>query len=309
MIISASRRTDIPAFYSPWMMHRLREGFCDVPNPFNIKKIRRVSLKPSDVEAIVFWTRYPAPMLSSLVDCIQMGHNILFLVTITGYPRFMELNRPPVQKSLDSVLRLAERIGHNRIMWRYDPIVMTQRFSADYHRLQFHKLASALSGSTNRVTVSFFQEYSKNRKRMREALQDDMGPIQLERHEEDSLLTDLACISQTFGMSFSICASGDRILPDGVLAGSCIDAGLIHKEFGTTVSSGKDSGQRKTCGCVPSCDIGMYDSCHFGCAYCYAVKNFSLAQKNRLLHDPTASSLLPLPIVPTATTQLKLPLK
>ncbi|WP_169727925.1 DUF1848 domain-containing protein [Desulfovibrio inopinatus] len=308
MIISASRRTDIPAFYSSWINNRLHAGYCDVPNPFNIKVVSRVSLTPTDVDAIVFWTRYPAPIIPYLPAFLQMGHNIIFLITVTGYPRFLEPCRPSVQKSLDSIARLAEIIGPGRIVWRYDPIIVTERFTWENHRSHFRRLAKALSGCTQHVTVSFFQDYTKNRARMEQARRYGFGPLPLSFTEENTLLAELASISQTCNMTMSMCASGDRLLPDGVQPGACIDGGLIEQEFGVKLPKVKDPGQRKSCGCAPSRDIGMYDSCTFGCTYCYAVKNFDLAAANRRRHKATGTSLLPLPARQVNSGQLPLPL-
>ena len=151
MIISASRRTDIPAFYAEWMVRRLREGYCTVPNPFNRNQVSRISLRPEDVDAIVFWTRNPRPLMPYLDELDSRGYRYYFQFTILGYPREIDPKSPPAATAVEAFCELAERLGPRRVIWRYDPIVFTGITPPAFHQENFQRLAESLRGHTRRV--------------------------------------------------------------------------------------------------------------------------------------------------------------
>ncbi len=161
MIISASRRTDIPAFYTPWLMNRIAAGYCTVPNPFNRNQVTRVSLLPEEVAAIVFWTRNPRPLLARLDELDARGFRYYFQYTILDYPRALEPKTPPVDAAVRTFRALADRLGPARVIWRYDPIVLSLATDADFHRQRFAAIARQLRGSTQRVVVSVMDHYKK----------------------------------------------------------------------------------------------------------------------------------------------------
>ncbi|HPU75793.1 MAG TPA: DUF1848 family protein, partial [Bacillota bacterium] len=154
MIISASRRTDIPAFYTKWFMNRIRQGSCVVVNPFNSSQRYCVDLAPDAVDAIVFWSKNPAPLIPHLGELDDMGYRYYFQLTICNYPRDIEQYLPPLPERIATAVELARRIGPRRVIWRYDPIIISSRTDAQFHRREFASLASALEGSTTRVVVS-----------------------------------------------------------------------------------------------------------------------------------------------------------
>ena len=168
MIISASRRTDIPAFYAKWMVRRLREGYCTVPNQWNRNQISKIALGPEDVDAIVFWTRNPRPLMAFLEELDSRGYRYYFQYTILGYPREIEPGTPSLTTAVETFCELSERLGPGRVIWRYDPIVFTGLTTPAFHRENFQRLAESLANRTRRVVVSIVDSYRKTESRMRE---------------------------------------------------------------------------------------------------------------------------------------------
>lgn len=295
MIISASRRTDIPAFYSEWFMNRLRAGWCDVPNPFNSRQVSRVDLTPEMVDCLVFWTRHPRPMFRYLGELEAMGHAFYVLYTLTGYPRTLDVRAPSLDAAVRTFREIAERIGPHRVRWRYDPIVFARGLEPDDHRRQFEVLAKRLEGSTEQVIVSVLEPYAKIRRRGA-----SVPGMVLDRCRltglASGLLPDISAMAQSRGMTMAGCALWDELEPvarnAGIVASRCVDPELVGRLTGRPPQTSRDTGQRPRCGCAPSRDIGMYDSCGFGCAYCYATQSFSRAKSNRRAHDPCSPSLL-----------------
>lgn len=295
VIISASRRTDIPAFYAEWMMNRLRAGSCAVPNPFNRDQVSRVSLRPEDVEVIVFWTRHARPLLAHLDELERRGYRFYFLYTLVDYPRPIERGSPGTERAVRTFRELSERIGPERVVWRYDPILFGDVTGPDFHRERFGRLTERLAGHTRRVVVSVVDIYRKLAGRLRDLeaggarLCDESG---LAEGELAELMTWMAERARAAGLEIASCAETLDLAPYGIRPGKCIDDGLIREVFGIDVTSRKDPAQRRACGCVASRDIGMYDSCVFGCSYCYATTSFERAWANRRAHDPRSPSLI-----------------
>jgi len=290
MIISASRRTDVPAFYTPWFMSRLRAGLCRVPNPFHPVQVSEVSLKPEDVDVIVFWTRNALPLAPHIKELEEKGYRFYFLYTLMDNPRDIDPACPPLKSALKTFLTLAERIGPEKVIWRYDPIVITSVMDPDFHRRAFRRIAGELRGSTNRCIISSVQLYRKAEKRFREK------GVELKTLQQEALgdlMRFMAGEAQKQGMEVQGCGQTMEIEDCGVRHGKCVDDEYIRKLFGIEVSSRKDPSQRRACGCVKSKDIGMYDTCLYGCLYCYATGSFEKANENCRRHDPGSPSLLP----------------
>ncbi len=292
VIVSVSRRTDIPAFYSDWFMRRLRAGFCTVPNPFNPNQISRVSLNPEDVDAIVFWTRDPKPMLPHLAELDGMGYRYYFLYTLMDNPRTIDPGAPSAEAAVETFLRLSGRIGPERVIWRYDPIFLTTVTGPDFHRETHRRIASSLRGHAARCVVSIAHDYRKLKKRMGELAGKGITPLAPTGEILSPLMRSLAECAARCGMEIRSCSSEYDLEDFGILPGRCVDGELIAKLFGVECKSGKDPRQRERCGCAPSKDIGMYDSCLFGCRYCYATSSFERARANYRRHNPESPSLL-----------------
>lgn len=292
MIISASRRTDIPAFYTPWFMNRLREGWCLVPNPFRAMQVSEVSLKAEDVDVLVFWTRNALPLLPHLQELEERGYRSYFLYTLMHNPAEVDSGCPPLEGALRTFKALADRVGPQKAIWRYDPIVITSLTDPDFHKEAFRRIATALRGYTERCVISIMHPYRKAERRFTEE------GIELKTCEESAmgeLLRFMAGEAQDRGMEIQSCAQGIELEAHGVRQGKCVDDGYLAGVFGIDAGHTKDRSQRRACGCIKSKDIGMYDTCLYGCLYCYATGSFKKAAENYRRHDPNGPSLIPVP--------------
>jgi len=284
MIISASRRTDIPAYYSDWLFNRLKEGFVLVRNPMNFHQVRRVDLSPDAVDAIVFWTKNPSAMIRRLDEL--RDYMYYFQFTITPYGADIEPNLPP---DMVSVFRdISYKIGQDRIIWRYDPILLNAKYTADYHIRAFHDIAGRLHGYTQRVIISFIDINYKNVKNNFKML----GLIDTSEEARKKLACELSSIARNFGLSIYACAEKSDLQDCGIQRAACIDGVLLSKLLARDLSVKKDKNQRAECGCMPSVDIGMYNSCANGCLYCYANYNKSTIARNVAAHNPQSTMLI-----------------
>jgi len=294
MIISASRRTDIPAFYSEWFMNRLRAGYCLVPNPFNPKQVARISLLSESVDAFVFWSKNPAPLLPFLPKIEDMGYRFYVLFTVNDYPKALEPSLPPLSERVSTFIELSRMLGPRRVIWRYDPIILSNKTDYSYHRKAFDHLCRQLAGHTRRVITSIVTLYRKTLR--------NLAPLENEGYvfdkdprrnpETERLLSHMASSAAEHGLEIFACAEQRNYTLLGIKPSHCIDAGLIRELWGIQVSSKKDPGQREHCGCALSRDIGMTDTCAHGCPYCYANMNPERALSRYKIHDPGFASLI-----------------
>ncbi len=284
MIVSASRRTDIPAFFSKWFINRVQEGFVLVRNPMNLYQVSKITLSPHVVDCIVFWTKNPQGMFP-YIETLK-NYNFYFQYTINAYGKSLEPNVPSMDESIDMFLHLSQQIGYERVIWRYDPICFTDRFTLDWHVSAFTKLAQALSSNTRKCVISFLDLYKKCERNL-------LG-VPLKLIDESVIVPisqKLSEIANDFGIEINTCAEEIDLSSFGISPGKCIDDKLIEEITGTPLSVGKDKSQRQECGCVASIDIGSYNTCPHSCLYCYANYNFDTVRKNYAQHNP-ASPLL-----------------
>ncbi len=291
MIISASRRTDIPAYYSKWFFNRIKAGYCKVRNPFNPKQISTVDLRPESIDAIVFWTRNPRPLLKYLNELDAMGFKYDFQFTLNNYPRIYEPYRPTRESAIGVFRELAERIGAGKVVWRYDPILFTRQLTPDFHLSNFETIAKKLAGSTERVVISIVDNYKKTLRRMNK-LNVGYSTDGVNSSKFEQLLKGIVQISNEFGIEVKSCAEERNYSYLGITPGKCIDDELITKELGVAVEYQKDKGQRRDCLCTLSKDIGAVNTCLMGCEYCYATQSQKAAVKNRRRHNPYSPFLI-----------------
>ena len=277
MIVSVSRRCDIPRFQFDWFMERVNEGFAEVTNPYNSRQIKRVPLvaagegiKPEDgVDLFVFWTRDPRHILANADELTKRGFRFYVMATVTGYPNALEPDMACTSEALAAMKELARKIGADRVIWRYDPILLTSVTDEDFHRRNFSGLAQELASSVRRVIISIYDEYGEAKRRL-EGLE-KTGQLRLLDSGGDlsGLLTGLAKSAEDAGMEMQSCAEKEDFSSLGIKPGACIDAALINKLFGLELG-GKDKYQRPHCLCCKSVDIGSYGTCDAHCVYCYA---------------------------------------
>ena len=306
MVVSASRRCDIPRFSFDWFLERLAAGFVEVKNPFNSRQIRQVSLLPSDAELFAFWTRDPAAILGHTADLEGRGCDFFVMTTLTSYPAVLEPNVPPAGELINTMRRLARKITPDRVIWRYDPLFLSNITDFAFHRGNFSRLAAGLNGTVKRVIVSVYDEYGAAERRLTKlenagGFPRAPGQPALKRlaHYENEpkddipskhgpgkerpllpgvreLLAELAGIARKEGMEIQSCAEED-LSGCGIKPGACIDAEYIARLFGNKKSGllnlPKDPGQKRPrCLCAQSVDIGSYGPCPAGCIYCYGSR-------------------------------------
>lgn len=289
MIISASYKTDIPAFYGEWFINRLRAGYCLMNQPFN-RRTLRVSLLPEDVEGYVFWTKNLGPFFKYFPEISRSDRPFMVQYTINGYPRQLENHVPPPRQAVAHMRRVADTYGPRAAVWRYDPILLSSLTDPDFHRRNFASLASELSRSTDEAVVSFAHYYRKTTLNLRRAAAKSEftwhdPTVQLKRE----LIVNLSSIAAENGMRLSIC-SQPEYQSTTVGGARCIDAERLASLNGQPICA-KISGNRPGCLCHASRDIGEYDTCPHGCIYCYAVQNHDGAATRFAQHDPASPYL------------------
>jgi DNA repair photolyase len=301
MIISASRRTDIPAFYAEWFINRVREGYLFVQNPFNVHRFTKVALSPPDLDAIVFWTKNPAPLLGYLDELDGRGYRYYFQFTVNAYPRLIEPSLPDEEQLLSTFRTLSERIGAERVIWRFDPVLISDITPESVILETFARLAGCMSGQTERVVISFARFYRTVKSRL-DRTQKETGVCFSDASANPGgiyeIAREMARIAQSNSMHIVSCAEKLDLCELGIERGKCIDDDLLKKVFGIDVSPAKDPYQREECRCVRSQDIGQYDTCLHGCLYCYANPSKNKAQRSSRLHDPKSPFLIGRPISP-----------
>lgn len=286
MIVSASRRTDIPAWYADWFFHRVTEGTVLVKNPFNPRQIRAISLAPPAVDAIVFWTKNPHPMLDRLA--LLNDYTYYFQFTLNAYLQDIEAHLPPKPALRDTFIRLSDIIGPEKIIWRYDPVLLNDTYTVSYHIDHFGETARNLRGYTGKVVFSFIDFYKSIAKAVQRL---GIKPFGID--DKHTIAAQFAAIAGEHGLSIETCAEDIDLSEYGIPHGHCIDTNLIAALRGCPLTIGRDKNQRSPCGCAASVDIGAYHSCQNGCAYCYANHSPAAAQRNAGRHDPFSPLLLP----------------
>ncbi|MDE0703335.1 MAG: DUF1848 domain-containing protein, partial [Rhodospirillaceae bacterium] len=272
MIVSASYRTDIPAFYADWFLNRVAAGEVRFRNPFG-GGIVTVSLKPADVDGIVFWTRNFAPLMERLGPVAERGWPFVVQFTATGYPRPLEPSTIRAEDAAAQIAEIARRFGPRAAVWRYDPVLLSSATGPDWHRATFARLARLLRGHVDETVLSFVEPYRKTRRNLdrlaRRAVLDWRLP---EPDEKAALVGDLAAIADDAGMALTLCTQPAlaALVPGIAAPARCIDAGRLGDVAGRPITA-PAKGNRPGCLCAASRDIGAYDTCPHGCAYCYAV--------------------------------------
>lgn len=285
MIISASRRTDIPAFYSKWFMHRMKEGYFIKVNPFNPKQKKVVSLKREDVDCIVFWTKNPQPFMKHLDDLDRCGYHYYFQFTLNDYPEQFEPRLPSLQTRINIFKQLSERIGASRVVWRFDPIIFSSLTDESYIKEKFAYIAEQLNGFTERVVISFVDMYGKTKNKFKKLEnENNVEFYSLNFDRIHSFAKDLSKIAEQHHLNIYSCSEKLDLQSAGILHGACIDRHFIEELFHLQLNTKKDPNQRKECLCSISEEMGAYDTCRFQCTYCYAVRSEKTVQKNIVKH-------------------------
>lgn len=283
MILNTGSRTDIPAFYSDWFYNRIREGYVLSRNPFYPQQITRYLLNPDVIDVMVFCTKNPAPMLDGL--SLLSAFSMFWFVTITPYGKDIEPFVPPKELVISSFQALSERIGKERISWRYDPIFITDKYTAAYHITQFGRMAKALSGYTGQCVVSFIDLYEKTRRNF-------PGIRGVTGEEQEILIEAFSGIAKDNDLQIHLCCENTALVRDNVDAEGCLSRAVLEKSSGFKLNVPRKKAARTECSCLLGADIGAYNTCGHGCLYCYANYNRETVQKNMKLHHSSSPLLI-----------------
>ncbi|MDG2285555.1 MAG: DUF1848 domain-containing protein [Alphaproteobacteria bacterium] len=290
MIISASYRTDIPAFYADWFNRRLDAGYCTVRNPYSGKH-NRVLLDAASVDAFVFWTRRLGPFMPTLERLQDQGTSFMVQYTVTGYPRPLESSVIDWRRAVDEIQAAAERHGPRAIVWRYDPVLLSSLTPPAFHVDQVSRIAEQLAGGTDEMVLSFTHAYLKTRRNIeRSATKHGFTWSDPDDDEKRQLLLSLATIARRRDILPTLCSQPQLGSP-GLNAARCIDTDRLSDIAGRRVDV-RTKGNRSGCLCAQSRDIGAYDSCPHGCVYCYAVTNRDTAKHRHGTHRPESEALM-----------------
>ena len=274
MIISASYRSDIPAFHADWFLAALGAGEVAVSNPYNRQR-SMIDLRPEAVDGYVFWTRNARPFARALSAVAAQGKPFVVHYTIIGYPRSIDANVIDPALAIANARAVAETYGRRVVVWRYDPILLTPETETPWHRANFARLADSLAGIADEVVVSFAQLYAKSARNLAKA-----GIAWRLPHlaEQVALIAELRAAAAQRDMILSLCTQPDLAGRSGLPGARCIDAARLGDIAGRPVAAAI-KGNRLGCLCAESRDIGAYNSCVHGCAYCYAVADHAAVQE------------------------------
>lgn len=268
-VISASRRTDIPAFFTNWFLDALEAGSVSFREPFS-GKIRTVSMIPEDVHSIVFWSRDYSKLLPHLRSIKAKGYSFYFHFTITGHPPIFDRYSIPADDGIVQLIELSRLYSPDHVQWRFDPLIISDISDAHYLVERFTSIAQRLKGSTHRCYISFAQFYGKVKKSLHK-LEQETGIRCLDPPVEEKLTIarKIAEIAAENGMKVFACCC-DYLVSGLIEKAHCIDGELLRQLFPERPLNGKAKPTRKGCGCFESLDIGTYNTCSHGCIYCYA---------------------------------------
>lgn len=274
-IISASRRTDIPAFFTDWFIKRLKERSVLVKNPYS-GRVQEVSLLPAHVHSIVLWSKDFRPLLRRIEAVERHAPNLFFHFTITGIPKALEQQTPDVKEAAQDFIFISKRYSPEHIVWRFDPVVITDRLPFDFYEENFARLAGALKGHTTECYFSFMEPYRKVLRNFEKYIDHKLIELSIEKKQEYA--GRLSAIAKKNGIKLVACCN-EYLVNDDIGQARCIDGERLGRLFGDMDLSAKPAPTRKGCGCVRAIDIGSYDTCAHGCLYCYANSDKEKAKR------------------------------
>jgi len=269
-IISASRRTDVPAFYSEWFLERTKQGRAEFKHPYSKQRIS-VPLTPDRVAAIVFWTKNMTPMMERLKELEDSGFDrYLVHYTVTGLGKSWEPRVPETDEAVEVIKKLSEMIGPERVLWRFDPIVITKKITVEKTLARFGQLCEVLGGHIKRCYTSIMQPYKKIASRIKSYETDNRDAVREPGPDEVIALgSGLAGLARQANIVVHACCTPE-LIGFGVMPARCVDGDLINELWPGSGLVPEKAPTRKACGCHRSIDIGAYDTCAHLCRYCYA---------------------------------------
>lgn len=284
MIVNVGARTDIVNYYGDWMFRRFEEGFAYSRNPLFANKVNRYDLSPDKVDAVIFCSKNYSPVLPRIRSLTQR-YRTYFQYTITAYGKDVEPRVPDLETSVETLKELSKIVGKNKLVWRYDPVLITERYPVERHFETFSYLAERIAPYVERCIFSFVEMYIK--------LQTNMPDlIPLSPQNKRVLAEGLGKIARSFSLPIQTCGDSGEYEEFGVSSSGCVTLERLGKANGCVFRDMKHTGMRRGCNCIESRDLGWYDTCPNLCKYCYANKSAELVESNRIRHDPASPILI-----------------
>lgn len=283
MILNTGNRTDIPAYYSDWFYNRIEAGYVCVRNPYYPSQVTKYRLAPEVIDVMVFCTKNPQPMLERISQL--SAFETFWFVTITPYGREIEPYVPQAGQVINSFQQLSGLVGRERVSWRYDPIFISNKYSASYHVEQFGWMAEALSGYTSQCVVSFIDLYEKTKRNFPEVRN-------VTAQEQEELIDAFSKIAKANDLQIHLCCENVGLVREHVDADGCMSQAVLEHALGCKLNVPKKKPARSECACLLGADIGAYNTCGHGCLYCYANYDRESVAKNRKLHNPASPLLI-----------------
>ena len=284
MILNTGSRTDTVQYYTKWLLKRFEEGFVYSRNPLFPDKVTRYELNPETLDCVVFCSKNYEPILPYIKQ-ITDKFNTYFHYTITAYGKDVEPNVPYIDKSIETLIKLSDIVGRQKIGWRYDPILLTEKYTKNVHYETFDYMAAKLSPYVDRCIFSFVEMYKKLQTNMPEI-------IQLTENDKNDIAKNIGDIAKKYKLTLQTCATQANYEEYGICQSGCMTAEILGKANNVTFKKLSHRGNRAGCGCIESRNIGDYDTCPNGCKYCYANKNPELALENFKKHNPDSPLIL-----------------
>lgn len=284
MIINTGSRTDTVQYYTKWLLKRFEEGFVYSRNPMFQSKVTRYELNPDTLDCVVFCSKNYEPILDDITK-ITDKFNTYFHYTITAYGKDIEPNVPSVDKSIETLIKLSEIVGRQKIAWRYDPILLTENYTKEVHYKTFDYMAEKISPYIDRCIFSFVEMYKKLQTNMPEI-------ILLTESDKNEIAKNIGSIAKKYNMIIQTCAADEDYENYGILQSGCMTSDILGNANNITFKKIRHSGNRTHCKCIESRNIGDYDTCPNGCKYCYANQNPKIALENFKNHNPDFDMIL-----------------
>lgn len=284
MIINTGSRTDTVQYYTDWLLNRFEKGYVYSRNPMYPEKITKYILSPDVVDCIVFCSKNYKPILP-YIESITGKYNTYFFYTITAYGKDVEPNVPSIDESIETLKHLASIVGKQRIAWRYDPVLLTDKYTKNRHYQTFGYMTQKLAPYVDRCVFSFVDMYKKLKVNMPEL-------IVISENDKVDIARNLGNIAKKYNMLIQTCATDADYNSFGILNSGCITSDILEKANNIKFKYVKHVGNRENCRCIETRNIGDYDTCPNGCKYCYANQNPYIAEKNYKKHNPNSEFIL-----------------
>lgn len=284
MIINVGGRTDIVNYYTPWLLKRLEEGFVYTRNPYNRKHLTCYDLSRKYVDAIIFCSKNYEPILNHMPSIMEK-YPVYCHYTITAYGRDVEEKVPSIDESIDILKQLSDIVGKGKLSWRYDPILLTEKYTVDRHLESFEHIASCVHGYVNNCIFSFVDMYRKVYRNMPEI-------IEFKEDEKKQILEGLSSIADKYDLTLQSCADTSSYDEYGICTSGCITSSVLEESNNVVFRNVNHRGSRKGCKCMPWNDIGEYDTCLNACRYCYANRRPKIAYEKYRKHNPLSPVLI-----------------